>query len=75
MAAMGGGKPGQPDEGVADLLRNLNLTTEKWDVVEFSDDEEDMEAAVVEWTIIGKVLSPATVHANTIYRGDEAGVG
>ena len=75
MAANGGGKPGQPDEGVADLLKNLNLTAGEGDVAEFSDDEEDMEAAVVEWTIIGKVLSPATVHANMIYRGDEAGVG
>jgi hypothetical protein len=68
MAAIGGGKPGQPDEGVADQLKNLSLTVEKWDVLEFSDDEEDMEATVVEWTIVGKVLSLATVHANTIYR-------
>ncbi|XP_066333991.1 uncharacterized protein [Miscanthus floridulus] len=68
MAVSGSGKPGHRDENVADLLQNLNLTAEEGDVAAFSDDEEDNEASVVEWTIVAKVLSPATMHANTIYR-------
>ena len=57
-----------PDANVADLLQNLNLTAKEGDVVAFSDDEEDGEVSVVEWTLVGKVLSPATVHATTIFR-------
>lgn len=34
----------------------------------FSDDEEDGEVSVVEWTLVGKFLLPATVHATTIFR-------
>lgn len=68
MATIGSGKPGHSDEGVADLLKNLNLTVEEGDVAEFSDDEVYIDITVVEWTIIGKVLSLAMVHANMIYR-------
>jgi hypothetical protein len=44
------------------------LTAEEEDVVEFSDDEDGGEASVVEWALVGKVLSPAIVHATMIYR-------
>lgn len=57
-----------PDDHVADLLRNLNLTAEEGDVAAFSDDEEADEISGGEWNLVGKVLSPATVHATTIYR-------
>lgn len=67
MDAVGGGKPVNPDEHVADLLQNLNLTVEG-DVVAFSDDEDDGEVSVVEWILVGKVLSPAIVHSTTIFR-------
>lgn len=36
--------------------------------MEFSDDEDIEDASVVEWTLVGKVLSPAMVHATTVYR-------
>lgn len=61
MSTSGGGVPVNPDEHVTDLLQNLNLTTEEGDVASFSDDEEDGEISVVD-------LSPAVVHATTIYR-------
>lgn len=56
------------EEHVVDLLRNLNLTAEEGDVAAFSDDDEDDEISAADWTLVGKVLSPATVHATTIYR-------
>jgi hypothetical protein len=65
--AVGGGDDRRaPDPNVADLLQKMNMTAEEGNVVEFSDDEEDMDAAVVEWALVGKVLSPSTLHINTI---------
>ena len=34
--------------------------------MEFSDAEEEDEPAPVEWALVGKVLSPAPVHVNTV---------
>ena len=51
---------------VAELLQRLNLTEEEGGVADFSDDEMDGEVAVIEWALLGKVLSPSAVHANTI---------
>jgi hypothetical protein len=68
MAAIGSGPPVDPDANVADLLQNLNLTAEEEDVAEFSDDEDVGDPVGVEWALVGKVLSPTTVHATTIFR-------
>jgi len=68
MAAIGSGLPVDPDANVADLLQNLNLTAEEEDVVEFSDDEDVEDPGRMEWALVGKVLSPTTVHATTIFR-------
>lgn len=62
------GSPADQEASVADLLQNLNLTTEEGDMVEFSDDEDTGETPAVEWALVGKVLSPVTVHSMTIYR-------
>jgi hypothetical protein len=51
---------------VTDLLRRLNLTEEEEAIADFSDDEAVDESPPVEWAIVGKVLSPAPVHVNTI---------
>ncbi|CAN6244169.1 unnamed protein product [Urochloa humidicola] len=51
---------------VADLLQKLNLAAEEGDVADFSDGEEIGEAADVEWALLGKVISPSIVHAQTI---------
>lgn len=64
MAGIGDGSPGQPDASVADMLKNLHLTAEEEEVVAFSDEEE--EDPKVEWVLVGKVLSPTTVHATAI---------
>ena len=45
------------DESVADMLENLHLTTEE---------EEDNAGPTVEWALVGKVLSPSTVHSSAI---------
>lgn len=68
MAAMGSGLPVDPDKQVADLLQNLNLTAEEEGVVEFSDDEDVANPIRVKWALVGKVLSPTTIHAATISR-------
>ena len=52
--------------GVADLLKRLNLTEEEGEVAAFSDDEEEEMASKVQWAVVGKVLSPSTIHAGTI---------
>ncbi|EEE59262.1 hypothetical protein OsJ_11281 [Oryza sativa Japonica Group] len=57
-----------PKVHVADQLQNLNLTTEEENVAEFSDDDETGDPQEVEWMLVGKVLSPAIVHATTVFR-------
>ncbi|CAN6353966.1 unnamed protein product [Urochloa humidicola] len=55
-----------PNPSVADLLQKLNLTAEEGDVADFSDDEDQGEDANVEWVLLGKAISPSTLHAATI---------
>lgn len=69
----GGGKDRSEAEGgdgnrsqVTDLLRKLNLTEEEEAIADFSDDEEGKTSPLVEWAVVGKILSPSTVHINTI---------
>jgi hypothetical protein len=67
----GGGSKGEgtvsPNPNVTDLLRRLNLTEEEEAaVVDFFDDEDEEEPPLVEWTIVGKVLSLPSVHVNTV---------
>ncbi|CAN6286224.1 unnamed protein product [Urochloa humidicola] len=76
MAAIGGGSdggaddraPGRavPDPSVAELLQKLHLTADEGEVADFSDAEEEGMAATVEWALLGKVISPMALHANTI---------
>jgi len=61
------GKEPESDPGVADLFGRLNLIEAEGEVAAFSDDEED--TAVVQWAVVGKVLSPSTIHVTTI-KGD-----
>ncbi|CAN6232539.1 unnamed protein product [Urochloa humidicola] len=49
---------------VANLLEKLNLTQIEGEVAALSDDEDENEGAV-EWAVIGKVLSPTTIHITT----------
>lgn len=70
---MASGGVGASEEGgdtqnpnVTDMLRRLNLTEEEEAVVEFSDIEDEEEPVSVEWALVGKVLSPAPVHVNTV---------
>ncbi|CAO2152407.1 unnamed protein product [Urochloa humidicola] len=56
-----------PSLGVAELLQRLNLTSEEGGVANFSDDEGEGEPVVVEWALLGKVLFPSILHANTIH--------
>ena len=67
MAGSGDGNRDHPDASVADLLKNLNLTAEEEEVAAFSDDEEEIVKEVVEWALVGKVLSPTTVHPSAVY--------
>lgn len=55
-----------PNLNVTDLLRRLNLTEEEEAVADFTDDEEEMESAPLEWALVGKVLSPTPIHVNTV---------
>jgi hypothetical protein len=67
MASVGSDSPAQPDVNVTDLLKNLNLTAEEEEVLAFDDDDEAGDANPTgEWAILGKVLSPAVVHAKAI---------
>ncbi|CAN6194609.1 unnamed protein product [Urochloa humidicola] len=77
MANLGGGTIGDgndrtnreqenPNLSVADLMQKLHLTIEEGNVADFNDGEAEGEAAAVEWALLGKVLSPSTLHANTI---------
>jgi hypothetical protein len=52
--------------GVAELMQKLNLTADEGEVADFSDEEDPDVAAKAEWALLGKVLSPTTLHANTI---------
>ncbi|CAO2045029.1 unnamed protein product [Urochloa humidicola] len=49
---------------VANLLEKLNLTQIEGEVAALSDDEEEADG-IAEWAVIGKVLSPTTVHITT----------
>lgn len=60
-----GSEPIDDDPSVADLMRNLQLTEEEGAVLEFSDDEEEGEAST-DCALVGKVLSPASIHVNTV---------
>jgi hypothetical protein len=71
MAAAGGGRKMDGDDfpgpNVLDLLSRLNLMEEEGAMADFSDDEDDVELPVMEWALVGKVLSPMVVHINTIH--------
>ena len=54
-----------PNPNVTDLLRRLNLTEEEA-VADFSDGEDEENLSSLEWTVVGKVLSPTPIHVNTI---------
>ena len=60
-----GGSDGGTKENVADLLLKLNLIEAEEAILEFSDDEGEAEPLVVEWAVVGKVLSPSIVHVAT----------
>jgi hypothetical protein len=66
MATIGKGTSINPDDNVAVMLKNLNLTAEEEEVAEFSGDEEGDDSPMVEWALVGKVLSPTMVHAAAI---------
>ncbi|KAK3129161.1 hypothetical protein QOZ80_6BG0472640 [Eleusine coracana subsp. coracana] len=72
MAALpGGGSSGgmsqtmEEEAHVTDLLGRLNLTKEEEEFVAFSDDEES-GGSVSEHALIGKVMSPSSLHISTI---------
>ncbi|KAK3132103.1 hypothetical protein QOZ80_6AG0515850 [Eleusine coracana subsp. coracana] len=54
------------DPTVTDMFQRLNLTAEEEEIVDFSDGEEDQGSMHVEWALVGKVLSPGTLHVSTI---------
>lgn len=60
------GVGGDAKPSVTDMLRGLNLTEVEEAITEFSDDEAEDLMSLVEWAVVGKVLSPSTVHVNTI---------
>lgn len=68
MAAIAGSRShsGEPPskEDVADLLDNL--TMDEGELAALSDDGDGEDAAVVKWAVIGKDLSPSTLHINSI---------
>lgn len=51
---------------VTDLMHGLNLTENEEAIADFSDDEEDDMLPLVEWAVVGKVLSPSMIHVNTV---------
>jgi hypothetical protein len=53
-------------EKVADLLERLNLTKDEEEIAAFSYDEEGEIGGALEFMLIGKVLSPSTLHITTI---------
>jgi hypothetical protein len=76
MSAIGGGVSGAegaddnrtPKANVADLMKHLNLTSEEEKVLEFSDGEVGDDDEIVEWALIGKILSPSKMHPSTIHQ-------
>lgn len=54
------------DPCVMDLLRNLNLTAEEEAIADFSDEEDEGMEQPECWGLVGKVLTPAILHVNTI---------
>ncbi|XP_071681596.1 uncharacterized protein [Lolium perenne] len=59
------GKPANGEETVEDMMQRLNLTSKEADPL-ILDDEGDSDLPCSEWALIGKVLSPNTLHVNTI---------
>jgi hypothetical protein len=67
MADKGDGSSENWESSVADLLEKLNLTAEEEQVVEFSDDEDAGGNPSKGRAMVGKVISPSTVHTAAIY--------
>jgi hypothetical protein len=58
---------GEDGVNVSDLLGRLHLTKDEEEFVAFSDDEETTnDGGSLDFTTIGKVLSPSTLHISTI---------
>lgn len=57
---------GEADPNVTDMLQNLHLTAEEEELAAFSDEGEGEETMMHEHVLIGEVLSPVTLHVNTI---------
>jgi hypothetical protein len=58
---------GEDGVNVSDLLGRLHLTKDEEEFVAFSDDEEATnDGGSLDFTTIGKVLSPSTLHISTI---------
>lgn len=55
-----------PGPDVEELLRKLNLTGEEGAVLDFADDDEEEPLAPVEWALVGKILSPTSIHIDSI---------
>jgi hypothetical protein len=66
MAGTEAGSSDAQEASVAGMMKNLNLTTEEEEVLAFSDGEEE-DSPPVERALLGKVLSPAAVHATAIH--------
>lgn len=64
-----------PNPNIVDLLQKLNLMVEEGDVAYFNDDEGEGKAVVVEFALLGKVLSPLSQHANTIRAAMKSALG
>jgi hypothetical protein len=58
-------EPADADVRVAEMLERLNLTSEEADAV-ILEDENEADLVSLEWALIGKVLSPNTLHIQTI---------
>lgn len=54
-----------PEDGVAELLGRLNLTSEEASAV-ILDDENEEDLVSLDWALICKVLSPNILHIQTI---------
>lgn len=61
------GKGNDPNPNVEDLLCKLHLTEEEEAVLDLSDEEEEDAMAPIEWVLVGKILSPVPIHAETIH--------